>query len=395
MGSGDRVGGSESSLSRVVSVGAVVLVGGTLALFHAVSIVTASGNVWTVLSGGVTSLSFSLAVVAIGVWVGRRWEAPTTVRVAVWCVGGTAAFGVLAVLASVLVESQGGRLPFGPRWFGGASSVGALLGSVLGIYDARQIRARRRWREVKARTERLNTRLRRSNERLMVLNRVLRHNVRNDLNVVVGRAELVADRNDGVDERDARTIVDVAERLVDQSDKARTLETLMETQGEAQPIDLTAVVERELADLGREYPAIAVEAEMPDEQPVAAAPSLDTAVANVLDNAARHNDAEDPWLSVTVAREDDTVELTIVDNGPGIPDHELDVLDAGAETKLEHSSGLGLWTAVWVVEHSDGDIEFADNDPRGTVVTLRFPAAEDAASMEFLDTAGVEGLSPV
>jgi signal transduction histidine kinase len=395
MGSGDRVGGRESSLSRAVSVGAVVLVGGTLALFHAVSIVTASGNVWTVLSGGVTSLSFSLAVVAIGVWVGRRWDAPTTGRLAVWCVGGTAAFGVLAVLASVLVESQGGRLPFGPRWFGGASSVGALLGSVLGIYDARQVRARRRWHEVKARTERLNTRLRRSNERLMVLNRVLRHNVRNDLNVVVGRAELVADRNDGVDERDARTIVDVAERLVDQSDKARTLETLMETRGEAQPIDLTAVVERELADLGREYPAIAVEAEMPDEQPVEAAPSLDTAVANVLDNAARHNDAEEPRLSVTVAREDDTVTLTVVDNGPGIPDHELDVLDAGAETKLKHSSGLGLWTAVWVVEHSDGDIEFADNDPHGTVVTLRFPAAENAASLEFLDTAGVEGLSAV
>lgn len=366
--------------------GTILAIGGILTTVHLVSILTTDANLQTILTGGVTSLLFSLAVLAIGSWAVRTWESSAVYRLAGWCAGGAGSFFVLAFLATVLIESQGGTLPLDQRWFSGASSVGALLGTVLGLYDVRHIRSQQRWREARDRTERLNTRLRQSNERLMVLNRVLRHNVRNDLNVVQGRAELIEKRNDGVDERDAATIADVAESLVEQSDKARTLETLMQNHGEHHAIDLVSVIEHELASLGGEYPAVTVEASIPDRQPISAAPSLDTAIANVLENAAKHNDADEPTLSVTVEERGDEVELTVADNGPGIPDHELNVLDAGAETKLKHASGLGLWTAVWVLDHSDGDIEFETNEPRGSVVRMTFPTAPEAETIEFTKT---------
>lgn len=393
-GDGDETVGEEYRLRHVASVSLIVGIGTVLSGIHLVSIAGSTENVITVLSGGVTSLAFSMAVVGIGLWAGQSWGASSTARLAVWCAGGTASFLLLAFLARVLVESQGGTLPLGPRWFAGASSTGALLGSVLGVYDVRHVRARQRWRAAKDRTERLNNRLRRSNERLMVMNRVLRHNVRNDLNVVQGRAELIASRNAGVDARDAETIADVAQNLVAQSDKARTLESLMGAEGDHQSIDLATVVERELAALGQTYPDIQLAIEMPEQIPVEAAPSLDTAVANLLENAAKHNDAEKPQVSVAVDWNPTQTELVIADNGPGVPEHELDVLDEGSETKLRHTSGLGLWTTVWVVEHSDGEIEFEDNDPRGTTVRVRLPSAE-ADEVDGFERVGLTTTVPV
>ena len=389
----DEMGEGGSRLRHVASVGVIVGIGIVLAIIHLVSIFGSTENIWTVLTGGVTSLVFAVAVIGIGVWAGRTWGPDSTVRLAIWCAGGTASFFVLAFLARVLVESQGGTLPLGPRWFAGASSTGALLGGVLGIYDVRHVRTRRRWRTAKDRTQRLNDRLRRSNERLMVMNRVLRHNVRNDLNVVQGRAELIADRNSGVDARDAETIADVAENLVAQSDKARTLESLMGADGDRRTIDLRTVLERELAALGQSYPDVRLAVEIPERVTVEAAPSLDTAVSNLLENAAKHNDAEAPRVTVTVERNATETELVVTDNGPGVPEHELDVLTSGSETKLEHTSGLGLWTTVWVVEHSDGEIEFADNDPRGTIVRVRLPSG-DAADVDGFDRVAITGTTP-
>jgi len=377
-GDRDEVTRSDSRLRRVASVGLILGIGVVLGAIHLTNILWSNENVWTVLTGGVTSLVFAAAVVVIGVWAGRAWGPDSTSRLAIWCAGGTASFLLLAFLARILVENQGGALPLGPRWFAGASSTGALLGSVLGIYDVRHVRTRQRWRTAKDRTERLNDRLRHSNERLMVMNRVLRHNVRNDLNVVQGRAELIANRNTGVDARDAETIADVAQNLVAQSDKARTLESLMGAEDDRQTIDLRVVLERELAALGQRYPDVQLSVELPEQIPVEAAPSLDAAVANLLENAAKHNDATDPQVTVTVDQGATETELVVADNGPGVPAHELKVLDQGSETKLEHTSGLGLWTTVWVVEHSDGEIEFEENDPRGTIARMRLPSSEGA-----------------
>ncbi|MUV90188.1 histidine kinase, partial [Halapricum sp. CBA1109] len=63
--------------------------------------------------------------------------------------------------------------------------------------------------------------------------------------------------------------------------------------------------------------------------------------------------------------------LTVADDGPGIPDRERAVLDSGTETQLEHGLGMGLWSINWAVTRVGGDLSVADNDPRGTVVTVR------------------------
>jgi signal transduction histidine kinase len=67
------------------------------------------------------------------------------------------------------------------------------------------------------------------------------------------------------------------------------------------------------------------------------------------------------------------VEITVADDGPGIPDIELDVLAENQETPLKHGSGLGLWLIDWLVDHLDGELTFESREPRGTIVTVRLP----------------------
>ena len=70
--------------------------------------------------------------------------------------------------------------------------------------------------------------------------------------------------------------------------------------------------------------------------------------------------------------------VRVADDGPGIPEQELDILRKGHETQLQHGSSLGLWLAYWLVSAMGGDLRFDDNEPRGAVVTIEFQEPQDA-----------------
>ncbi|UPV99038.1 sensor histidine kinase [Halorussus gelatinilyticus] len=227
------------------------------------------------------------------------------------------------------------------------------------------------------------TELREREQRIQVFNRVLRHNLRNDMTVVVNYAEYVADESENPEVREAAE--KIAARgwdLVDLSEKARRFGAGMEREG-TEPVDtdVAAVVADAAAVVREEYPDADVSVEAPDRQFASATPAFDAAVENVCENAVEHNDA-DPTVSISVESVTDDgeewVRVAVADDGPGIPDHERAVLTDGGETDLEHGSGLGLWLVHWVVERSGGRLSFAENDPRGSVVRMDLrPASDD------------------
>jgi PAS domain S-box-containing protein len=219
-----------------------------------------------------------------------------------------------------------------------------------------------------------------SQQQATVLNRILRHNLRNGLTVILGRAKLLAENDSERVASGAETILSSASDLQRLTTYTKDLSDMIGTHDVAQHRhDVTALLETKLEALADVYPDAEFDLDVTEIPAVMAAPKLDLAVEHVLTNAVEHNDSDTPHVAITArlsAPSAEYVELTVADNGPGIPRQEREVLLEGDEEPLKHGSGLGLWIVNWIVTRSGGYIEFDTNDPRGSRVTVYLPPAE-------------------
>ena len=222
------------------------------------------------------------------------------------------------------------------------------------------------------------TRNRRYEESLRILNRVLRHNLRNDANVVLGHLERIADR---VDDDALVTSLDIATaRVEDMLDRARTTRRfsgiLADTDAESlEPTDLVEVVERTVEDAAVDGAAVSVTTPRSSVE-VLADDMLVPALQAVVENAIEHNDKPDPCVDISVTTRAADVVLSIADNGPGIEQYRRDrVLGREEQTNVEHGEGLSLFFVDQLMELYGGEISIRENDDtdgEGTVFDLRF-----------------------
>ena len=210
---------------------------------------------------------------------------------------------------------------------------------------------------------------------ISVINRVLRHNVRNKLTVISGRAEMLAAELDGDAKSNADAIVQAAARLLNLTESARHIEANRELSPELETIDLAPIMTDLVAQLNEEYPDATVTAEVPETAVAQTLPRIETALWELLENAAEHTGPQ-PTVTVTIMATDDQVVLTISDNGPGFPEDERQVLADGKEEPLVHGQGLGLYLAYWIITNLDGEIEVPKSQS-GTTIEVRIPTASD------------------
>ncbi|ELZ85588.1 PAS/PAC sensor signal transduction histidine kinase [Haloferax elongans ATCC BAA-1513] len=211
-------------------------------------------------------------------------------------------------------------------------------------------------------------------ERLSVLNRILRHDIRNGLNVVGGFADLVADTDTNAEMRQhaASRIKHRTDELLDIAEKIRAIEKGLDRQNERQSAELMGVLRTVTDRIDQDWPATTVTLSGPDEVTVLTTPIVESLFHNLVENAAEHG-GQSPTIDVEVTASDEWVTVEVADDGPGIPKKELDAIESG-ETQLAHASGIGLWLVTWLVRQSSGTIEFDATD-EGTVVTVRLKRA--------------------
>ena len=218
-------------------------------------------------------------------------------------------------------------------------------------------------------------------ERLAVLTRVLRHNFRNDLNVVTGFTQrAIGEVEDPRLAAELERVVDTAERLLRVGETSRRVERLLADRPTPRPTDLADAVEEALVTVPSELRDRAdIEVDVPGGITVSAVGYLAEAIAELVDNAIRHSDADRPSVTVTAAElpSDSWTSLVVADDGPGIPPAERAVL-TGEETPLEHASGLGLWYVNWIVSAGGGGFDIGSASAGGTRVEieLRTPDGE-------------------
>lgn len=213
---------------------------------------------------------------------------------------------------------------------------------------------------------------------LKIVNHWLRHNIRNKMTAIIGVASDIQTQELNDIEDGARVIQEQAELLVGQADRARQINRILTTQYDhLEPVQVAELVDRVLKVARENYPDATLSVASTEPFQTAAIPELDLAIAELVDNAIRHNDAERPRVTVEVAeRAGGHGVIRIKDEGPGIPEVEQRYLQLDQEIdQLRHGSSLGLVFVYWVVRLSGGTITITCDDPWGNVVTIKLPKA--------------------
>jgi signal transduction histidine kinase len=278
----------------------VVALTGTVLLVPNVAPLAGSARSPLAVGLGTLGTLVSAAVVAVGYLLARSDIDPANaVRIALWNVLGVVVLGgVLA--ANLAVTGATGPFDASPFVVGNVLAVGAGAHVVIGVYDARRVRA---------------DQLDRQREKLAVLGRVLRHNLRNEATVIVGHGERL---HDGVADPDLRTsaaaVCRAGETVGSLADRAEEMMAVVD-RGDDPPtrVDVAAAATDVVARARERYPGAVVElvtgggggdaagsgsgtgatgpdgSGVPDEGYVAwADPALATALWHLVENAVRH-----------------------------------------------------------------------------------------------------------
>ncbi|NHN57620.1 MULTISPECIES: HAMP domain-containing sensor histidine kinase [Halorussus] len=327
---------------------------------------------------GLLPLVLGLLLAAFGVaLVVGPFDPAFVRRTAVWCLAGTGAMAALVGLT--LLGSN-------PRGVGGVGATlseaylsnfligGGVGGTLTGVYAAR--------------SERQRGELRWQANRLVTLNRILRHEVLNSVTAISGYADVVADRDGGAGGDDPRGdravevirrrsghIVDTIEDVQYLTESARSAET------DLVAVDLVECLDRSIEAVRERHP----DAEYVLGQgfdgpvPVWANSQLDRLFEHLLDNAVEHNDAEAPRVEVSVDVAGQRATVRVADDGPGLPDRQRSILETGAVAEHDDpASGFGLNVVRLLVERFRGGVS-TDVSDAGTTVAVSLVRATGSA----------------
>lgn len=311
----------------------------------------------------VVIVAFVLALGSGSVWLARmdlpeggKW------RAGIWSAAGFVGSVIIVVFLQVhwLLDGVAPPTQSLVEHYLIAVSAGSIGGLLVGVNAAR-LRQHRRQVE-------------HQRDAFAVLNEFLRHHVLNGMQVVVGYTDLLreTDHDDDLplDEVDERT-----QDIVDLVTRVNVVGRSIARETDLAPVALRPVIESELAALREEHPGTQVTLDVPADVTVLADQLLGAVVGNVLRNAVDHNAGDvSIWATATVT--DETVTLTVADDGVGIPDERKPaVFEPGEPGPRKVGRGLGLYLVSVLVERYGGQVDVADAAQGGAAVVLELPRA--------------------
>lgn len=331
---------------------------------------------------GVLPLAIGLGLAAFGVALAIANVEPAVVRTtAQWCVLGMASMFVFGLLT--IYGTATSPIDLSGTLFRSSLSnfliVGSVGGTLTGLYAGRSRQHRRQ--------------LRRHTNRLVVLNRLLRHEVLNAVTAIRGfttldasytheARDVVADRTEAI-ERTIEKVKYLTRRPGDRTD--RTM-----------PIDVDGYLESVVAAVEERHPDVSVSIAgdtaglrvWADEQ-------LEAVLSELLENAVVHGGDTEPTVSVSATPS--SVHVTVRDDGPGLPPEQQRLLETGDVGEFDDpTTGFGLNLVRFHVSEFDGTIE-TDVGEAGTEITVSLSRAREEsnrAGPSTLDFAGVRPAMP-
>ncbi|WP_281195226.1 sensor histidine kinase KdpD [Halorubrum sp. F4] len=351
-------------LRRLVGALVISLTGVGLGAIAVRGFATGTTGIVDVVVTSVTLL-FGVAFTVTGPFAYRTdVESGHLLRIAGWNTLGVVATSAVLVLVYSLQVATGASVA--EPLVSGAIIVGvsAFAHVLIGFNDVRRIRARR---------------LVKQQQKAAVMNRFVRHDLRHAAQLLIGYGEQLS-AGDGTESEGSldlgRRITEIGSDLGETQSQIRVFDDLLDREADRTPIDLSTAVDDRRSEWEGEYPEGTLETDLEGECTVMAGDHVDAALEELIDNAFRYG-GDPPSVTVRGERTDGTVRIEVLDDGDGFPDDETALINEDrTETQLQHSSGLGLWLAKWVIEHYDGSLSIGDRDDGdGGIVTVRLPAA--------------------
>ncbi|KTG09015.1 hypothetical protein AUR64_14530 [Haloprofundus marisrubri] len=224
----------------------------------------------------------------------------------------------------------------------------------------------------------------RQTRRVKLLNRVLRHNLRNSMNVVIGYTDLIADQVKSETEKEYADVVSsTAHDVAALSKKVGQIQAVFRPESPSLPqADLSTPITDAIDEITAAYPHADIGVESNLDVRIKGPTRLQVALQHALENAIVHSGLEAPPVVVETRLlgpdNPRKVQIQISDEGPGIPEMERNALDERqAVSDLSHGSGLGLWVMKWYIESIGGELTFSEHNSCGATVVYHLPKADD------------------
>ncbi len=208
------------------------------------------------------------------------------------------------------------------------------------------------------------------------------HELKTPITIIQGFAETLHDNP----ELSIEITKDITSKITRNCRRMHTLIKDLLTLADIERIPISRLIEFDLYDLANEcadnirkvYPDVEIRVNKVSEQDITltADPSLiELAITNLLDNAAKYSE-QPAKIAVDLEKMDDTIKITIADNGIGIPKEDLEHIFERfytvnkAKSKKMGGSGLGLSIVQNIIEKHYGNISVQSELGKGTTFTI-------------------------
>ncbi|WP_319506812.1 ATP-binding protein [uncultured Methanolobus sp.] len=201
-------------------------------------------------------------------------------------------------------------------------------------------------------------------EMLRVTNRILRHDIANDLNIITMALNLFEEQGD---EKYLSMIKNAAYKGASLIENVKELDQVSTGEMQLELLAVKSLVDGVISKHTAEFNVTGDCIVMADK-------ALSSVLDNIISNALIHGNASK--VDIEIMSHNDTCEISIVDNGTGISDEvKSRVFDEGYKYGKSGNTGFGLYIVRKTVERYDGTVRVEDNKPTGAKFVIELNAA--------------------
>jgi signal transduction histidine kinase len=211
---------------------------------------------------------------------------------------------------------------------------------------------------IKKKNEELNA----HREHIKLINKIIRHDLINDLAVIKSALNLYKKNNDKEVLEEAFSRIN---RSIELINTMRQLESFIPTHQELRLYEISDVLKGIIVKYS------SIDFNIKGSGKVHADNTLISVIDNIIGNAVIHGKTEK--IDIRIKEKKDLCELRIADYGNGIPDKiKKKIFDKDFVYGKTGHTGLGLYIVKKAMAYYGGNIGVEDNQPKGTVFILTF-----------------------